>query len=86
MIDMTPDGQFRRPARPSFGGRLIVVAIGIAVVTGAAALAALALWFALILIPVAAVAALAGYLMIRYRLWRNRRDGLLRGQQDVARP
>ena len=85
-IDMTPDGNFRQPVRPSFSGRLILAAIGIAVVTGAAALAALALWFALALIPIAAVAALVGYLTIRYRMWRNRRDGLFRGQRDIARP
>jgi hypothetical protein len=40
----------------------------------ALAVAALALWFALILIPVAIVAGLIAWLSFRYRLWRARRD------------
>ena len=42
-------------------------------VAAALALAAFALWFALILIPVVIVAGLIAWLAFRYQLWRGRR-------------
>jgi hypothetical protein len=40
------------------------------VVAAALALAALALWFALILIPIVLVAGLIAWLAFRYQIWR----------------
>jgi hypothetical protein len=47
------------------------------------ALAALVLWFALMLIPVAIAAALVAYGAFRWRMWRMRNS--LRGHRDVVR-
>ncbi len=69
-IDMTPDGRFHGPVRPSWGPRIIVVAVLVAVVAGGLAVAALALWFALALIPVAIVAVVVAVAMLRFQLWR----------------
>jgi hypothetical protein len=46
------------------------------------ALAAFALWFALVLIPVAIVAALIAWLAFRYQLWRTGRSA----NRNVWRP
>lgn len=73
-IDMTPDGGFRQPARMPLSTRIIAVAALVAVVAGALAFAAFALWFALLLIPVVAFAALVVVGMVRYRLWQARRS------------
>ncbi len=69
-IDMTPDGRFRGPVRSSWGPRIIVVAVLVAVVAGGLAIAALALWFALALIPVAIVAVLIAVATLRFQVWR----------------
>ncbi len=69
-IDMTPDGRFRKSLRPSWGPRIIVVAALVALVAGGLAIAALALWFALALIPVAIVAALVAVAALRFQVWR----------------
>jgi len=55
-LDLLPDGSYR-PRRQPVAARIFAWAIVIAVVAGALAVAALALWFALILIPVMFVAA-----------------------------
>ena len=72
-LDLLPDGIYRQ-RRPPVAGRIFAWAIVIAVLAAALAVAALALWFALILIPVAIVAGLIAWLSFRYRLWRARRD------------
>ena len=73
VLDMTPDGQFRGPPRVPLSTRLLGIALAITAITAALAIAALALWFALILIPVALGAAAVAWLAWRYRLWRARR-------------
>jgi hypothetical protein len=90
VIDVTPDGRFVHPARqPSpLGGQVFGIAVLVAVLAGAAAIALLALWLALTLIPIAIGAALIAYGVFRYRLWRARRapGGLFGRQRDVFRP
>jgi fatty acid desaturase len=71
VLDMTPDGQFREPATTPFADRLLRTAVVVAAVGTAVAIAALALWFALLLIPVVLVAALVAYGAFRWRLWRS---------------
>jgi hypothetical protein len=73
-IDMTSDGEFRSPPEPSFGTKLLRVAIVVAVLAGAAAFAALAFWLAMILIPIALGAGLVAWAMMRFRLWQAGRD------------
>jgi fatty acid desaturase len=68
-LDLLPDGSFR-PRRPPVAARIFAWAIVIAVVAGALAVAALALWFALLLIPVVLVAGAIAWLAFRYQLWR----------------
>jgi fatty acid desaturase len=70
-IELLPDGSYR-PRRPPIAARVFAWAVVIAIVAGAFAVAALALWFALILIPVVVVAGLIAWLAFRYQLWRTR--------------
>lgn len=85
VIDMTPEGDFVRPPRVPFTTRLLGLAVLVAVVAGGLALASLALWIALTLIPVAIAAALVAYVALRWQSWRARR-GSVGGQRDVFRP
>lgn len=77
-LDMTPDGAFRRP--PPMGGgaplsfKLLAGAVLVAVVAGAIAVAALALWVVALLLPVVIVAGGVAWATMRYRRWQ-----LLRG-------
>lgn len=73
---MTPAGEFREPAsngrrKTPFGVRLGRTAIIVAFMAAGLAVAALALWFALILIPVAFAAGLVAWAAFRFHLWRN---------------
>ncbi|HME23152.1 MAG TPA: hypothetical protein VKI44_17775 [Acetobacteraceae bacterium] len=68
-LDLLPDGSYR-PRRPPVSSRIFAWAIVIAVVAAALVAAALALWFALILIPVMVVAGLIAWLAFRYQVWR----------------
>lgn len=70
-IDMTPDGRFVTPPPTPIASRLFRYAVVLAVVAGAAAIAALALWVALLLIPIALAAALIAYAAFRWRMWRR---------------
>lgn len=79
-LDMTPEGEFRTPPQPTWAQKVLAGAIVIAVVAAGLAIAALALWFALILIPVALGAALVAYLAYRWRMWQAR------GRGDIYRP
>jgi hypothetical protein len=72
-LDMTPEGEFITPPRATWSAKLLRYAILVAVAAGGLAVAALALWFALILIPVAIGAALVAYGLFRWRLWQARR-------------
>ncbi len=82
-LDMTPDGQFRGPTAAPASVKLLRYAVVAAVLAGSLALAALVLWAALLLIPLAIGAALVAYGAFKWRMWRMRNS--LRGQRDVAR-
>ncbi len=76
ILDMTPDGDFR--AAPRFSGKPVSswplkLGLGAAVVSaGAVALvaAALFLWLASVLIPIAIVAGLVAYIAFRIQVFR----------------
>jgi hypothetical protein len=78
-IDMTASGEFASPppgpapARSIWPLKLAFGAATIAAVAGAIALAAIFLWVASLLIPVAIVAGALAYGAFRYQQWRNRR-------------
>jgi fatty acid desaturase len=73
-IELLPDGSYRS-RRPPVAARIFAWAVVIAIAAGALAVAAFALWFALILIPVVVAAALIAWLAFRYQLWRTRQRG-----------
>jgi hypothetical protein len=73
-LDLLPDGSFR-PRRPPLAARVFRWAVVVALLAVTLALAALALWFALVLIPVAIVAGLIAWLAFRYQLWRGGKSG-----------
>jgi hypothetical protein len=73
-FDMTPDGRFVEPPASPLAAQLFRYALIVATLAGALAIAALALWFALILIPVALGAGLIAYGAFRWRMWRARRQ------------
>lgn len=72
-LEMTPDGRFRLPPRPTLTGRIGRTALLVAVVSGALATALLALWFALALIPIAIGAAVVAWVAFRLRVAMARR-------------
>ena len=82
-IDMNPDGTFRAPPRASARGgtpastKILRLALLVAAVAAAGAFAFLALWAAMIMIPIAVGAGLIAYGMIRFRIWKSR--GSFRG-------
>jgi len=69
-IDMTVDGQFISPPPPSLADRIFRAAVMVAAIAGAVAIAALALWFAIALIPVLLVAGVVAWAAWRWQLWR----------------
>ena len=72
-IDMTPAGDLLpRPWRLGWAGRVGIVAAVIAVGAAVTSAAALFLWLASFLLPVAVVAAGVAYLAFRLQLWRLR--------------
>ncbi|MFN6956273.1 MAG: hypothetical protein ACK4PG_15910 [Acetobacteraceae bacterium] len=81
VIDMTPEGEFREPAPPRgtwFDRTLVRVgayAVLAAVVAGGLVVAALAIVFAAVLLPVAIVAGLVGFGTLWWRARRARREG-----------
>jgi len=70
VLDMTLDGQFRDPRPAPLAEKLFRAAVLVAVIGGMVTVAALALWFALLLIPVVFAAGLLAYGLFRWRLWR----------------
>ncbi len=68
-FDMLPDGSLR-PRQPPLASRVFRWAVVIALLAGALAVAALALWFALLLIPVAIAAGVIAWLAFRYQVWK----------------
>ncbi len=89
-LDMTPDGRFLPPPRPPRGAPMTLKIGGIAAVVAVLAIglgvAALALWFALILIPVALGAAAIAWLAFRLQIWRARGGLFGRHPRGVTRP
>ena len=73
-LDLLPDGSFS-PRRPPLAARIFRWAVVIALLAVTLALAAFALWFALVLIPVAIVAGLIAWLAFRYQVWRAGKSG-----------
>jgi len=80
-LDMLPDGSVRS-RQPPLAARVFRWALIIAVIAGTLALAALALWFALLLIPVVIGAGVIAWLAFRYQLWRAGRPGGRGGWQQ----
>ncbi len=72
ILDVTIDGRVLGPEPVPLPTRLFRAAILAAVVAGAIGLAFLALWLALILIPLAIAAAGVAWLAWRWRLWQQR--------------
>ncbi len=72
IIDMTPDGRFAGPPSTPVASQLFRYAVVLAVIAGAGAVAALLLWLAFLLIPIAIGAALIAYVAFRWQLWRRR--------------
>jgi len=74
-LDLLPDGSYR-PRRPPIASRIFAWAVVIAAVAAAVAVAAFALWIALIMIPVVLAAGVIAWLAFRFQLWRatSRRD------------
>ncbi|MBV9250970.1 MAG: hypothetical protein JO227_17200 [Acetobacteraceae bacterium] len=70
VLDMLPNGTFREPVRPSLATRIFIWAVVVAVIAGSLAAAAVALWIALLLIPVALAAAVVAWLAFRFQAWR----------------
>ncbi len=77
---MTPQGDFLLPPdapagapRPVWAVRLGLGAALVAAVAGGLALAAVFLWVASVLIPVALIAGVVAYAAFRFQMWRHRR-------------
>jgi len=83
-LEMLPDGSFRDQPKTPLSTHVFRTAVLVAGVAGGLAIAALALWFALTLIPVAIGAALVAYVAFRFQLWRSRASAP--GGRDVWRP
>ncbi len=67
---MTLEGEFVSPPTAPVSSRIMLWAAIIAVVAGAVTIAALALWLALLILPIAVGAGLIAYVMLRYKMWR----------------
>jgi hypothetical protein len=83
-LDMTLNGEFVSPPRPPVSTRIMMWAVVVAVLAGALSVAALALWIALIILPVAVGAGVVAWAMFRYRVWKVQRS--MAGQRGVWRP
>ena len=74
VLDMSPDGTFRTRSsglRAPLSFKLLLGATIVAVVAGAFAIAALALWVAALLLPVVVIAAGVAFGAFKYRQWRR---------------
>lgn len=70
-IDMTPAGDvLPRPVRIGWTARIGLLAALVAMAALAASVAALFLWLASVLLPVALVAGLIAYVAFKLQLWR----------------
>ena len=71
MIEMSVDGRFIDPRRLNWPMRIAGVALTVAVVAGALGVAALALWIATMLIPLAVLAGCVAWVAYRFQSWRR---------------
>ncbi len=80
VLDMAPDGTFRtKPSgrtkplglRAPLSFKLLLGATIVAVLAGAFAIAALALWVVALLLPVVVIAAGVAFATYKYRQWRR---------------
>jgi hypothetical protein len=80
---MTPDGEFvTQPVPDPHGAGLWAVRLGlgaalVAAIAGAVAVAALVLWVASVMIPVALIAGVVAYAAFRFQVWRAQRSSRL---------
>ena len=87
-LDMTPDGQFRsRPGQGQRGlpfmERIFLTAVIVAAVAGGFAISVLAFWLAIFLLPVALVAGLVAWGMLK--MMSSRRSQSVGGQGNPFR-
>jgi hypothetical protein len=83
-LDMNLQGEFTEPPRPALVPRIMLWAIVVAVLAGALAIAAFALWLAMLVLPIAAGAAVIAYGLFRFQSWRAGKS--LGGKRDLWRP
>jgi hypothetical protein len=82
-LDMTPDGQFRRKPGLPIMQRIFLAAVIVAAVAGGLALSALAFWLAMVLLPVALVAGIIAWAMLK--MLNTRQSSSVGGQRDPFR-
>jgi hypothetical protein len=82
-LEMRADGSFSLPPRPPILTRIFIWAAVITVIAGGLAVAAFALWLALILVPIALLAAVIAWLAFHIQLCRARSSA--GGQRDLWR-
>lgn len=70
-IDMNPDGSFASPPPTPWADRILRWAVLATALGVIAAVALLALWAAMVVIPVALATAAVAYAAWRWRLWRQ---------------
>jgi hypothetical protein len=82
-LEMTLNGEFVSPPTVPISTRILMWAVVVAVIAGALSVAAIALWFALLILPVAFGAAVVAWAVFRYRVWKAQRS--MAGQRSVWR-
>ena len=72
-FDMTLDGRVLPPRQGvPLAAKLGGIALLVAVLAGAIGIAAIALWLAMVIVPVAVVAGAVAYGAFCFQMWRNR--------------
>jgi hypothetical protein len=79
-LDMTLEGEFTSPPAPTLSSRILFWSVVVALIAGGLTFAALALWIAMLVLPIAVGAAIVAYVMFRYKMWRARQPGQTRYQ------
>lgn len=82
-LDMTIEGAFRTRPKPPLLNRILLWAIVVAVVAGGMVFAALALWLAMVILPIALGAAVIAWAIWRYQVWRA--GGSIGGGREIWR-
>lgn len=83
-LDINLRGEFVEPPRPPIASRIMLWAIVVAVLAGALSIAAVALWLAMIILPVAVGAGVVAYGLYRFQAWRT--GASISGQRNLWRP